>query len=193
MYCTQLNEAVKRTSMVWCKTAVSPLLTHWRYCSLPLSHRHVPLLSRPSLLQIMVSGLLLIWPMGTYIFMLKMNLWSRLQIAAILPRSQYVKQWLEVSAAPYLHHPPSWSDQCQLQSQPSWPPSWTEQPRSRPRNPASPVHSRGITCYKTPLIARFIGPTWGPLGADRTQVGPMLAPWALLSGTVCGTLEPPSL
>ena len=27
------------------------------------------------------------------------------------------------------------------------------------------------------LIARFIGPTWGPSGADRTQVGPMLAPW----------------
>ena len=26
------------------------------------------------------------------------------------------------------------------------------------------------------LIARFIGPTWGPYGADRTQVGPMLAP-----------------
>ena len=26
------------------------------------------------------------------------------------------------------------------------------------------------------------GPTWGPSGADRTQVGPMLAPWTLLSG-----------
>ena len=34
------------------------------------------------------------------------------------------------------------------------------------------------------LIARFMGPTWGPSGADRTQVGPMLAPWTLLSG-VC--------
>ena len=32
------------------------------------------------------------------------------------------------------------------------------------------------------LIARFIGLTWGPSGADRTQVGPMLAPWTLLSG-----------
>ena len=32
------------------------------------------------------------------------------------------------------------------------------------------------------LIARFMGPTWGPSGADRTQVGPMLAPWSLLSG-----------
>ena len=26
-----------------------------------------------------------------------------------------------------------------------------------------------------------MGPTWGPSGADRTQVGPMLAPWTLLS------------
>ena len=32
------------------------------------------------------------------------------------------------------------------------------------------------------LIARFMGPTWGPPGDDRTQVGPMLAPWTLLSG-----------
>ena len=34
----------------------------------------------------------------------------------------------------------------------------------------------------TTLIARFVRPTWGPSGADRTQVGPMLAPWTLLSG-----------
>ena len=34
------------------------------------------------------------------------------------------------------------------------------------------------------LIARFMGPTWGPSGADRTQLGPMLAPWTLLSGRV---------
>ena len=32
------------------------------------------------------------------------------------------------------------------------------------------------------LIARFMGPTWGPSGADRSQVGPMLAPWTLLPG-----------
>ena len=32
------------------------------------------------------------------------------------------------------------------------------------------------------LIARFKGPTWGPPRADRTQVGPMLTPWILLSG-----------
>ena len=30
-------------------------------------------------------------------------------------------------------------------------------------------------------IARFMGPTWDPPGADRTQMGPMLAPWTLLS------------
>ena len=37
-------------------------------------------------------------------------------------------------------------------------------------------------------IARFMGPTWGPSGADRTQVGPMLAPWTLLSGYLCSTI-----
>ena len=35
----------------------------------------------------------------------------------------------------------------------------------------------------TSLIARFMGPTWGPSGADRAQVGPMSAPWTLLSGS----------
>ena len=46
----------------------------------------------------------------------------------------------------------------------------------------------------TTLIARFMGPTWGPSGADRTQVGPMLAPWTLLSGNslVCFSILPPS-
>ena len=29
-----------------------------------------------------------------------------------------------------------------------------------------------------------MGPTWGPPGADRTQVGAMLAPWTLLSGSL---------
>ena len=38
--------------------------------------------------------------------------------------------------------------------------------------------------FKVPLqilIARFMGPTWGPSGANRTQMGPMLASWTLLS------------
>ena len=30
------------------------------------------------------------------------------------------------------------------------------------------------------LIARLMGPTWGPSGAGRAQVAPMLAPWTLL-------------
>ena len=38
------------------------------------------------------------------------------------------------------------------------------------------------TVLRLSLIARFMGPTWGPSGAGRTQVGPMLAPWTLLSG-----------
>ena len=35
---------------------------------------------------------------------------------------------------------------------------------------SSPTHTQ---------IAIFIGPTWGPTGADRTQVGPMLVPWTI--------------
>ena len=31
-------------------------------------------------------------------------------------------------------------------------------------------------------LSRFMGSKWGPSGADRTQVGPMLAPWIFLSG-----------
>ena len=37
---------------------------------------------------------------------------------------------------------------------------------------------------KSSQIARFVRPTWGPPGADRTQMGPMLAPWTLLSGVI---------
>ena len=44
---------------------------------------------------------------------------------------------------------------------------------------------------KSALIARFMGPPWGTSGADRTQVGPMLAPWTLLSG--CASESCPSL
>ena len=31
-------------------------------------------------------------------------------------------------------------------------------------------------------IAKFMGPTCGPPGSCRPQMGPMLSPWALLSG-----------
>ena len=34
-------------------------------------------------------------------------------------------------------------------------------------------------------IVRFMGPTWGPPGSCRPQMGPMLAPWTLLSGKLC--------
>ena len=48
------------------------------------------------------------------------------------------------------------------------------------------VHSHMMTScdisFLDALIARFMRPTWGPSGADRTQVGPMLVPWTLLSG-----------
>ena len=50
--------------------------------------------------------------------------------------------------------------------------------------------------YSTSLIARFMAPTWDPSGADRTRVGPILAPWTLLSGIPAksrarGELPPP--
>ena len=35
-------------------------------------------------------------------------------------------------------------------------------------------------------IARFMGPTWGPPGTCRPQMGPMLDPRTLLSGWSCG-------
>ena len=41
-----------------------------------------------------------------------------------------------------------------------------------------------IVCQKSisiiTQIANFIGPTWGPPGSCRPQMGPMLAPWFLL-------------
>ena len=47
--------------------------------------------------------------------------------------------------------------------------------------PPSVNFSPQLLAMMKPLIARFMGPTWGPSGADRTQVGPMLGPWTLLS------------
>ena len=35
---------------------------------------------------------------------------------------------------------------------------------------------------KQTQIPIFMGPTWGPPGSCRPQMGPMLAPWTLLSG-----------
>ena len=36
--------------------------------------------------------------------------------------------------------------------------------------------------YFPSQIAKFKGPTWSPPGSCRPQMGPMLAPWTLLSG-----------
>ena len=49
----------------------------------------------------------------------------------------------------------------------------------RPWQSTTPMYG---AWHQWSLIARFMGPTWGPAGAGRTQVGPMLAPWTLLSG-----------
>ena len=40
-----------------------------------------------------------------------------------------------------------------------------------------------VATWLTPMITRFMGSIWSPPGDDRTMVGPMLAPWSLLSGT----------
>ena len=54
-------------------------------------------------------------------------------------------------------------------------------------------HGWVITFHRVYLShdSKVIGPTWGPSGADRTQVGPMLAPWILLhvSGIHTGSLH----
>ena len=40
-----------------------------------------------------------------------------------------------------------------------------------------------VTCIAS-QIAKFMGPTWGPPGSYRPQMGPMLAPRTLLSGLI---------
>ena len=47
-----------------------------------------------------------------------------------------------------------------------------------------PRQQRGSNLFSSSTPnSKVHGPTWGPSGADRTQVSPMLAPWTLLSGT----------
>ena len=41
-------------------------------------------------------------------------------------------------------------------------------------------------------IAKFVGPTWGPPGSCQPQMGPMLAPWTLLSGYLHASQMAPS-
>ena len=49
-----------------------------------------------------------------------------------------------------------------------------------------PLINRGqvthICASQLTQIARFVWPTWGPPWSCRPQVGPILAPWTLLSG-----------
>ena len=42
-----------------------------------------------------------------------------------------------------------------------------------------------LSCASSDItqIARFMGPTWGPPGSCRPQMGPMVSPWTLLSGS----------
>ena len=55
-----------------------------------------------------------------------------------------------------------------------------------------PSHTLEITGWRAgvqSLIARFMGPSWGPSGAVMTQLGPMLALWTLLSGIDNGLID----
>ena len=47
----------------------------------------------------------------------------------------------------------------------------------------------GLTLQVDSQITKFMGPTWGPLGPCRHQMGPMLAPWTLLSGLSSDTIK----
>ena len=59
----------------------------------------------------------------------------------------------------------------------------------RPMSPSGisqPVGNGDSTSFGTELdptmIARVMGPSWGPPGSCRPQMGPVLAPWTLLFG-----------
>ena len=59
--------------------------------------------------------------------------------------------------------------------------------------PSNPLNSFWVAydiCQErnTNPITRLMGPTWGQSGADRTQMGPMLAPWTSLSGYIYTTI-----
>ena len=41
-----------------------------------------------------------------------------------------------------------------------------------------------LSFWEMSQIAKFMRPTWGPPGSCRPQMGPMLAPWTLLSGVL---------
>ena len=41
---------------------------------------------------------------------------------------------------------------------------------------------RRSQCFEDTQIAKFMGPSWGPPGSCRPQMGPILVPWTLQSG-----------
>ena len=50
-----------------------------------------------------------------------------------------------------------------------------------PRRVKTPIgEDRGLCTLSQ--ITKFMGPTWGPPGSCRTQMGPVMAPWIFLSG-----------
>ena len=51
-------------------------------------------------------------------------------------------------------------------------------------NAVASISTNGSTVFLSKLsqIAKFMGPTWGRPGSCRPQMGPMMAPWTLLSG-----------
>ena len=54
--------------------------------------------------------------------------------------------------------------------------------KTRIANDALVLFLKAVPLQRHTLIGRFMGPTLSPSGTDRTQVGPMLAPWTLFSG-----------
>ena len=78
----------------------------------------------------------------------------------------------------------------------TWRPSWKrmvgQETNLEKATPTAPTQGKCFVInlrtegyHDATLVARFMGPTWGPSGADRTQVGPILAPLTLLSGQLC--------
>ena len=47
------------------------------------------------------------------------------------------------------------------------------------------IHRHKCSFYIPAKIAKFMGQTWGQPGSCRPQMGPMLAPWTLLPGSIC--------
>ena len=53
----------------------------------------------------------------------------------------------------------------------------------------NPDRATNIGSWKHSQEAKFMGPTWGPPGSCRSQMGPMLAPWTFLSELLLYNME----